>query len=240
MISFVNMDTLYKKALTLRQEGKSYGEISNITNIPKSTLSSWLHNIVLSKESQDRINKRAHKVSLDKLIKRNKQQTIFAQKSAKDIRESAAKTIKRISYNDLLIVGVSLYWAEGYKRLKIKNGKEITSHIIGFTNSDPDMVLTFITFLKRILKVPEEKIFVEMRLFSHMDSKEAVNYWKDITGLAESQFKKPTYPVSIAGKGKRPKDRLPYGTVRVIVSDTKLFHKLLGLIEGLKANMRLF
>jgi hypothetical protein len=47
------------------------------------------------------------------------------------------------------------------------------------------------------------------------------------------------YPSSTASSGKRPKNRLPYGTVRVIVSDTKLFHKLLGLIEGLKVKMKI-
>ena len=100
------------------------------------------------------------------------------------------KTIKEISNDNLLLIGVSLYWAEGYKRLKIRNGKEITSHIIGFTNSDPDMVLAFIIFLKKILEVPQEKIFVEMRLFSHLDARDTLLYWMDITGLSETQFKK--------------------------------------------------
>lgn len=190
MIVFLNMNRLHKKALILRQEGKSYGEISKITNIPKSTLSSWLNGVVLSKESQERINKKAHKTSLDGLIKRNKQQTVSAQNNAKNIRELAMKTIKEISNDNLLLIGVSLYWAEGYKRLKIRNGKEITSHIIGFTNSDPDMVLAFIIFLKKILEVPQEKIFVEMRLFSHLDARDTLLYWMDITGLSETQFKK--------------------------------------------------
>ena len=184
------MNRLHKKALILRQEGKSYGEISKITNIPKSTLSSWLNGVVLSKESQERINKKAHKTSLDGLIKRNKQQPVSAQNNAKNIRELAMKTIKEISNDNLLLIGVSLYWAEGYKRLKIRNGKEITSHIIGFTNSDPDMVLAFIIFLKKILEVPQEKIFVEMRLFSHLDARDTLLYWMDITGLSETQFKK--------------------------------------------------
>ena len=172
------------------------------------------------------------------MIKRNKNQTIFAQKRAKGIKEKAIKDIKPISSNDLLIIGVVLYWAEGYKRLKVRNGKEITAHIVGLTNSDPTIVSAFILFLRKILNISTEKIFIEMRLFKHIDAKEAILYWMKVTGLPESQFKKPMYPVSGASKGKRPINRLPYGTVQVIVSDTKLFYRIIGLIEGIREKLK--
>ncbi len=217
----------------MRLQGQSYNEINKIIKVPKSTLSGWLKDVSLSLEHKLRLHK---KLGFN-FIKRNKEQTIHAQKRAKDGREEGKKEIKDLSDEDLCIIGAALYWAEGYKRLQVRNGREITGHIIGFTNSDPEMVATFILFLNRIINIPKEKIFIEMRLFKHNDPEEAIEYWMKVTHLSRLQFKKPSYPVSSASKGKRPKNRLPYGTVRVIVSSTKLFHRVLGLIDGLKEKL---
>lgn len=188
----------------------------------------------MSQEAQKRLKGR---LSLG-FIKRNKEQTIHAQKRVKDIRELAVKEVQPISDNDLLIIGTALYWAEGYKRLRVIGGKERTAHVVGLTNSDPVLVSGFILFLRKVLKIPIEKIFIDMRLFPHIDAKEAVDYWSNAIGLPRSQFRKPCYPASSASKGLRPKNRLPYGTVQVIVSDTKLFHRIIGLIEGVKERLQ--
>ncbi|MBL4644461.1 MAG: hypothetical protein JKX80_01190 [Candidatus Pacebacteria bacterium] len=52
----------------------------------------------------------------------------MARKRARTIRGVAKKNIKKLSNRELLLVGVALYWGEGYKRVIIRNGKETTSH----------------------------------------------------------------------------------------------------------------
>lgn len=232
------MNSLKEKTISLRLKGYSYNEINKMLNVPKSTLSGWLSNLPISKEAQERLDNRVREGGVNAFIKRNMEQTMHAQKRAKDTRTKAFSEIKELSMNDLLIIGTVLYWAEGYKRLKVKNGKEITSHVIGLTNSDPDIVFSFILFLKKILLIPAEKIMIEMRLFEHINAEEAILYWMNATGLSRSQFKKPLYPISTASRGMRPKNRLPYGTIQVIVCDTKLFHHVLGLIDGIKQKLK--
>ena len=234
MLHYAHMISLYEKALALRREGQSYNEINKKLGIPKSTLSSWLAKVKLSKKSAERLRRRVAMGTLHGLVKRNKEQTVLAQKRAKDIRTEAIREIPVLSKRDLLLIGTALYWAEGYKRLKVIGGREVTAHPTALTNSDPEIVSTFVTFLKEVLGVVEEKIVVEMRLFKHIDPDEAIAYWMDATKLPRSQFRKPLYPVSSASRGKRPKNRLPYGTVQVIVSDTKLFYRVMGFIDGLK------
>lgn len=46
------------------------------------------------------------------------------------------------------------------------------------------------------------------------------------------------YPISLASMGKRPFNRLPYGTVQVIVSDTQMFYRILGYIDGVKEQLQ--
>ena len=81
-------------AIRLRMRGNSYGQISEKLDIPKSTLSYWLKDIELSKNAKNKIQKRVNRTSIEALIKRNKQQTILANKRAEKIRSYASKEVK--------------------------------------------------------------------------------------------------------------------------------------------------
>lgn len=231
------MRTDKKRALDLRRQGFSFNEINKKLGIPKSTLSVWLDGFVLTAEAQKRLADRVYQGTLNGLIKRNRMQTVFARERAAEARMQAKKLICKVSRRELLLIGATLYWAEGYKRPKIVNGKVRTCHSISLTNSDPLIVSIFIKFLCDVLKIEKGKIVIEMRLFGHNDSEEAIMYWMKVTSLERIQFRKPQYPISLSSKGKRPYNRLPYGTVQVIVNSTQKFHELMGYIEGIQKNM---
>lgn len=232
------MDDQREKATKLRLKGYSYNEIVRELQIPKSTLFSWLHDVALPVSAIARLKSRVAQGTLNGLIRRNKLQTVWAKERAESTKKSAAAKIENLTEFHLLLIGAVLYWAEGYKRLKIIRGREVTAHVLSLTNSDPAIVAVFIAFLKRVLKVPPEKILVEMRLFKHLDEEATIRYWIRVTGLPRSQFGKPAYPVSISSRGKRPFNRLPYGTVQVIVSDTQMFYRVMGFIDGVKEQLR--
>jgi len=222
-----------EKALSLRLQGHSYNEIGVKLGVPKATLSGWFTGLVLSEKAQERIRKRVHEGSLRGLIKKNRLQTHRAQQAAAEIRKHARNQIKTLSKKDLLLIGAALYWAEGYKRPIIKNGRERTFHTISFSNADPQMVRGFIKFLKEILEIPESRIYASIRIFEHISEKEALAYWEKITNLPKENFRKSYYGISKSSLGKRPYNRLPYGTIQVTVGDTKNFHRIMGWIEGI-------
>jgi len=232
------MDKVKEEALRLRVAGYSYNEIVQKTKISKSTLYSWLHDVVLPENAIARLKSRVAQGTLNGLIKRNKMQTVLAKERAEEIKREAKTKVKKVITSDLLLIGAVLYWAEGYKRLKVVRGREVTSHVVSLTNSDPEIVSAFILFLMQVLKIPSKRIFIAMRLFKHQKEEEAIRYWTKITRLPRAQFTKPTYPVSLSSRGKRPFNRLPYGTVQVIVSDTQIFYRIMGFIEGIKEQLR--
>lgn len=223
-----------EKAFKLRLSGKSYGEINKTLGIPKSTQAGWFSNLILSDEAKNKIESRARKKSLAGLIRRNKNQTVLAVARATEIRKQAIKEIKRVSRNDLLILGTTLYWAEGYKRPIFLNGRELTHHRVSLTNADSSLVKAFLRFLKEYCLVPEEKIKAGLRIFPHQDEKTLLNYWQKETGILPGNFTKVLRVVSKSSLGKRPFNQLPYGVIQISVADTKLFHKIMGYIEGIK------
>ena len=199
-------------AYKLRVTGHSYNEVSAKLGTPKSTLNGWFKDLVLSDAARTRLLGRVRQGTLNSFVKQ----------------------IISVDYEILKIIGATLYWAEGYKRLKIRGGKERMGHPISFVNADEVMIRTFLKFLKKILQVQDSKIHLYMRLYEHINEETARQYWMKVTGFPKESFHKTTYLVSIASKRKRPYNRLPYGTLQIEVCDTQKFHYLMGLIEGVK------
>lgn len=225
--------TIRGEAMKLRLRGYSYNEIRNTLRVPKSTLSGWFRDLILSKSAQDRLNARIG-IGTAVLIRRNRKQTQDAQKRAYQIQSEASARIPVLDKKDLLLLGTALYWAEGYKRLRVRDGKTVTAHTISFVNSDPDMIRVFIRFLTEILDVKPDDIRLTMRLYAHINEQEAFYHWTGITGLNTGHFHKTTYLVTGASKGSRPFNRLPYGVLQVAVYSTEQFHRLMGLLAGVK------
>jgi hypothetical protein len=222
-------------AVKLRLEGQSYGQIQRVLpGISKSTLSLWLKNVEITKEAQAKIATRSREKSLEGLLKKNKNQTFLAIQRREAIMRESQKEIKELSVNSLFLVGLALYWAEGYKRIRKVNGREITSHPISLTNADPVLVQMFLRFIREICKVPEEKIHADLRIFKHMDEGVAVDYWEQVTKIPPTRFGKVHIFISQSSRGKRPFNRLPFGVIQIRINDTQLFHKIMGWIEGLK------
>lgn len=229
------MRTDKEKALKLRLSGKSYGEIQKILgDISKSTLSMWLSNVILSESSRKVLEKRTHKKSFDALLKRNKMQTVLAIRRAKETKLKSAREVPKISSLNLLFIGTALYWAEGYKRPIIKNGREVTHHHISLTNSDADLARIFIRFITEICKVPISKIKANVRIFEHLNEKEVMEYWFKKIAIPKENFTKSYVGISKSSTHKRPFNRLPYGVIQIRISNTQLFHRIMGWIEGLK------
>jgi len=149
------------------------------------------------------------------------------------VRAQARNEVPQRMYDPLWMAGVLLYWAEGYKRTVVKDGKERTWHMIGFTNADPGMIRIFVSFLTSTLLVQREEMTVNVRLFDRSKESESLLHWRTVTGLDEENFNQVSYVISRASTGARPYNQLPFGTVQVRVCSTEKFHRLMGWIEGL-------
>ncbi len=220
-----------KAVIKLRKKGYSYKQISNKFKIPKSTLSYWLRNIQLSNHAKNKIKERVNKTSVEALIKRNKQQTAIAQQRANKIRNSAVKESRKLVGQQLFLIGVALYWAEGYK--KGAYGSKWKS--VDFANSDSEMIRIMMRFFREICEVRDQKIKLQVIAHKNIKKKKAISFWMNITGIPEQQFFKISKPTNDnSNTQKRKGNTLPYGTVHIRINDVKLFFRIIGWIEGLK------
>jgi hypothetical protein len=221
-------------AIGLRIKGNSYSQISQKLKIPKSTLSGWLKDIKLSPEARNKISARVYKKSTEGLIRRNKNQTILAKERSDKIREESQKEVVNLMKNPLFVAGISLYWAEGYKKGAF--GSKWKS--VDFANSDPEMIKLIMKFFRKILNVEDKKIKIQLLAHPNVDIEKSVNYWSRLTNIPKKQFIKTCCSISKSSKGKRDKKSLTNGTVHIRISDVSLFFKIIGWIDGLKYYLR--
>ncbi len=226
-----------QEAIKLRLKGYSYSEIHELLNIPKSTLSTWLKDIVLSEGAQKRILKKYTEGYTKGLLKKSVQQTHNAKAMHARERANATKSISELSLRDLRMLGIGLYWGEGYKKLKSVLGVTKTVHPLSLSNSDAKLIKAYILFLTKVCKVPSKKIRAGVRIYEHQNAEHIIKYWSRITGLPSSQFTKPYIGVSKSSLRKKPYNSLPYGTIRIDVYDTSLFYTVMGWIDGVQKQL---
>lgn len=207
-----------KLAIQLRQQGLSINEISSRLNVAKSSVSLWVRSVVLTEKQIEALKIKGH--YRDVIKRRRQSRLVNEEKKRTLIIENATKMIKKISPQELLLIGVMLYWAEGGK----------TRRTVRFSNGDPEMIKIMMAFFRRVCEVPEKKFRGYIHIHPHLNVKIAETYWSSITDIPKEQFFKTYRKVNISSKSK--KDTLPYGTLDIYVLDTKLFYKIVGWSKG--------
>ncbi len=207
-----------EKAIELRRSGKSYKTIHREIGIPLSTLSDWFRNEEWSIEIRDRLGKEqslSFPKKLQAVIKANKERWA---KLHQNYRNQAKKEFSLLKDTPLFVAGLMLYWGEGDKGLK---GSQVK-----LANTDPAMIRIFYTFLKDVIAVPTEKIFIWLLLYPDLLDTVQKNFWSKATGIPISQFKNSIYI-----QGRHPTKRLSYGVCNIYVSSREFKEKIMTWLD---------
>jgi hypothetical protein len=122
----------------------------------------------------------------------------------------------------LHLMGCMLYWGEGSK----------ARNKVVFTNSDPDMIRTFVRFLRESLGVDDGRIRVSCNchLGNGLGLRTIEQYWLELLELPETSMLPSIVNRASAASGRRRRT-LPHGTLRVVVHSARLVQHIYGAIE---------
>jgi len=174
------------KAESLRHQGKSIKEIARVLDVSQSTTSRWCADIVLSPEHRDGLDKKRREAGAKALapwIRRNRE---LKQSDIKIQDQLGRQDIGHIVRRDLFMLGLGLYWGEGYKR---------GSQEWGFTNSDPKIIRAALAWLDKCYDVPIKNIIARLTINTRYknQTERLTNMWARETSIPHSQFGKPTF-----------------------------------------------
>ena len=156
------------------------------------------------------------RIALQKRSLKIKEQEIIDQ-------QKFASSLPQFNRESLFWLGLGLYWAEGAKTERWR---------VVFYNSDPSINQAMMRFFREVCDISDDEIRIQLLLHSNIDENVAKLYWSHILDIPITSFYKASYVVSRASKGKRPKMRLPYGTVQISVSGKKIANKIRGWLMG--------
>ena len=223
-------DRFRARARALRQQGYTYTEIhTRLGKIPQGTLSGWLKDIQLSHEQIQRIHAkivvsaaRGRPLALAAWTRKMQawRQRIETRAQPFGALPHTVPTIGK------LVCGV-MYLCEG--------ARYPTSQQLIFGNTDPRIIRTFLTLLRRNHQVDERKFRVRVTHRWDQDGEALKRYWSSVTRIPLGQFY-PTY-ADRRTRGK-PTTKLDYrGVCCLHYGDTSLQYELQAIGEAiLKAN----
>lgn len=216
-----------EQVIKLRKQGLSIRDISQRLETPKSTVSYWCRDIKLSKSQIEKLAKSQEHASMKSILKLaeiNRNKRIVA---TKKFTALGISDVCNITNRDLFMVGLALYWGEGYKK---------GSQELGFTNSDPEIIKIFIKWLQTIyaIKLPDLIMRVSINNIHKNREVAVLKYWSCVTKVPVSQFTKTSF-IKTRAKKEYANHNQHYGTLRVKVRrGTNLRRRILGSISALR------
>lgn len=122
----------------------------------------------------------------------------------------------------LEMVGAMLYWAEGYKA--------DTAFGLDFANSDPDMALIFLNFLRSRYILDQRRLHFSLYHYSDQNQAELVNFWSKKLDVLPSQFKNHY----VKKDPQTTRKKMSYGVLHIRYNDKKMLRDMLSLIQSYK------
>ena len=214
------------RALALRKCGNSIGDIATDLGVSKSTVSYWCRNIELSARAQARIASRSHAKSTKYLLAAAEEQRAARLRREATARMRAEERLGECSQRDLLLLGLGLYWGEGYKA---------GSQELGFTNSDPGMIRVYLRWLESVFGVTADRIVARVSINAEHSHRigDVESYWSRVTSIPHTQFSKPSF-IHAQSKKLYADSSAHMGTLRVKVrGGTELRREILAFIAQL-------
>lgn len=130
-------------------------------------------------------------------------------------KKPSFKIKKRLSYKEkeLKTAGVMLYWGEGSKW----DGERV----VDFANSNSEMIKIFLSFLRIICGIKEDKVRIYLYCYSNQSPDKLIDFWSKEINVPKGQFTKP-YIRNDYNKNKTGK--MKYGLIHIRYADKKLLN----------------
>jgi len=175
------------KIKTLRSLGYSLPEISRELKIPKTTAFRYIENVQILPEfiklwEIKRVGSRYRKIL--------KEEQAFS---------NGQKIVGNLSAKEKMLFACALYWGEGSKK------------DFGLSNTDPELIKSFINILRNVFNVQNNKLRISIRIYEDLDRDRCLNFWSQIVGIEKEKF------INVDVLRGKKKGKLEYGMCRVRV-----------------------
>lgn len=219
-------------ARKLRREGESIKVIAKKLLVSVGSVSTWVRDIELSEKQIKNLQKR----STDALFGRKREYLDRLKKEHEEkvnkLLDLGIQKIGKLSKRELFLIGVALYWGEGFKK----------DSLVGFATSDPEMAKVFIAWMKRCFGTNEKNLILRVTANeSYRQNIDAIeNFWSHELKINKTFFSKPFYQKTKWKKEYENKDDY-HGVLRIRVRKSiDILRTIKGSIKGVALDINSF
>src|SRR3954449_7818611 len=170
------------RARDLRAQGWTYKEICDELGVSRSSVSAWVRDVEFDRAAWEA---RAHTNYVNGNFgpRPKRQNRLHIEKELERALMKAQGTVRvgELTDHEFLIAGAMLYAGERAK----------TANEVKVANSDPRLLLFFITWLRHFYEVDESRLRLRLYLHQGLDLEAAETFWSDLLGIPRSQMTKP-------------------------------------------------
>jgi hypothetical protein len=200
-----------QRARELRAQAWTMPDIAKELGVSKSSVSLWVRDVEFTPNPRrhnhwTRDNPHPMQVAKEAEIER--------------CRQEGRETIGVLSEREFLVLGLALYAGEGSK----------TDGSVKFANSNPGLILVFITWLRQFFEIDESRLRLNLYLHEGLDLDAANAFWSELTEIPLSQFGKPYRAVA---KNTIRHSKHVMGCPAVVYSHALTHRRVMGLIRAI-------
>jgi hypothetical protein len=208
-----------REARCLRRDGHSLREIERRLGVSRSSVSLWVRDIQLTDEQIAELARRS-------ATSPGQRAGAAANAALGLARRRSYQTGGRIrarGRQGLHIAGCMLFWAEGDK----------CRGSVRLANSDPALLKLFMRFLRECYCAPIERVSITCNLFAdHLaQQREIEQFWLDTLSLPGTCLRPSIVNVYSKYSQKKRRNKLPYGTCKLVYNDTRTVQSIYGAIQ---------
>lgn len=176
------------EAINLRKKGQSIKYIAKTLSVSTGSVSLWCKDVVLTEEQLKILEIHGLDPNYGRRLQNSQRQRAIKEKKIKKLLNLGINEIGKLTKRELFLIGVSLYWAEGFKK----------DTQVGFANSNPEMINLYLRWLYDCCNVRKEDLITRITVnISHKDRiKEIEKFWSDSTKIPIENFRKPFFKIS--------------------------------------------
>jgi transcriptional regulator with XRE-family HTH domain len=206
--------------LLRRRDGCSVKEIARLLGVSRSSVSLWVRDIELTPQQHATLQERnpaynAQRNGWAANVERGRNRRRAYQEHGRELARGATP---------LHLAGCMLYWAEGGR----------SRNDVRFTNSDPEMVRLFVSFLRQSMGVLPQNILITCNLFADHEQRqrEIEQFWLAWLSLPAASLRTSVINRYSRYSKKKRRNKLAYGTCRVVVHSTEIVQMIYGSIQA--------
>ena len=204
-----------QRARELRAQSWTLQDIATELGVSKSSVSLWVRDVDFVPRPRRRARRpRASSLRLHKLAE------------IESMDRAGLAEIGTLSEREFLLFGVALYRGEGFKG----------DGLVGLANTDPSVLLAFVTWLRRFFVVDETRLRVRLYLHAGLDLDAAECFWSELLDIPLAQFRKP-YRAVVDTTRRHAKH--PMGCPAVTYSCSRTHRRVMGLVRALSSKAAL-